>query len=73
MDGTVRKREAAKTGVVKRGTWFVDSEGRGCFQWAGWEEPKCDLIVPDGDQYLRVREGWVRARIKIQQGNPNNL
>ncbi len=71
-DGTARRSKVDGTGKVI-GTWFVDSEGRNCFQWEGWEEPKCDLIVPEGDQYLRVREGWVRARIKIQQGNPNNL
>ena len=71
-DGTARRQ---RTGGSEKliGTWFVDSEGRNCFQWEGKEEPKCDLIVPEGDHYLRVREGQVRARIKIQEGNPANL
>jgi hypothetical protein len=72
QDGTVRKREA-KDGSMKRGTWFVDSEGRNCFQFEGKEEPKCDLIVPQDGQYLRVREGQVRGRIRIQEGNPSKL
>jgi hypothetical protein len=71
-DGTVRKREA-KDGSEKRGTWFVDSEGQNCFQYEGKEEPKCDSIVPQDGQYLRVREGQVRGRIRIQEGNPSNL
>ena len=71
-DGTARRRKVEGGGKLV-GTWFVDSEGRSCFQWEGGEEPKCDLIVREGDHYLRVREGQVRARIKIQQGNPNNL
>ena len=71
-DGTVRKREAKGSGV-KRGTWFVDSEGQNCFQYEGKEEPKCDLIVPEDDHYLRVREGQVRGLIRIQEGNPSEL
>jgi hypothetical protein len=71
-DGTVRKREANKA-TVKRGTWFVDSEGRNCFQYEGKEEPKCDLLVREGDHYLRVREGQVRGQVQIQEGNPSKL
>jgi len=71
-DGTASRR-GTQGGSKAVGTWFVDSEGRNCFQWEGKDEPKCDLIVPEGDHYLRVRDGQVRARIKIQQGNPNNL
>ena len=71
-DGTARRRKVEGGGKLM-GTWFVDSEGRSCFQWEGGEEPKCDLIVREGDRYLRIREGQVRARIKIQQGNPDNL
>jgi hypothetical protein len=71
-DGTARKRSVDGGGNFT-GTWFVDSEGRNCFQWEGKEEPKCDVIVREGDYYLRVREGQVRARVKIQQGNPGNL
>jgi hypothetical protein len=71
-DGTASRRRV-DSGEKLVGTWFVDSEGRSCFQWEGGEEPKCDLIVREGDHYLRVREGQVRARIKIQQGNPSNL
>jgi hypothetical protein len=74
-DGTVRKREKRRTGSsgVKAGTWFVDAEGRNCFQWEGKEEPKCDLIIPEDGRYLRVREGQVRGLIRIQEGNPSNL
>jgi len=71
-NGMARRSKVDGTGKVI-GTWFVDSEGRNCFQWEGMEEPKCDAIVPKGDHYLRVRRGQVRARIKIQQGNPKNL
>lgn len=74
-DGTARKREATSS-VVKGGTWFVDSEGRACFRWEGWDaakETKCDLIVREDDHYLRVREGQVRGLIRIQEGNPANL
>ena len=71
-DGTVRKLEA-KDGSVKTGTWFVDSEGQNCFQYEGKEEDKCDLIVPQDGQYLRVREGQVRGQIRIQEGNPSKL
>lgn len=71
-DGTARRRRVDGGGKLT-GTWFVDSEGRNCFQWEGKEEPKCDVIVPEDDHYLRVREGQVRARIKIQKGNPSNL
>jgi hypothetical protein len=71
-DGTA-KRQRADGGNKVEGTWFVDAEGRNCFQWEGKEEPKCDVIVPEGDHYLRVREGQVRARIKIQQGNTSDL
>jgi hypothetical protein len=73
MDGTVRKREAGKGDDTKRGTWFVDSEGRNCFQYEGKEEPKCDVIVPEEGHYLRVREGQVRGRIQIEEGNTSNL
>jgi hypothetical protein len=71
-DGTARRRRVDGGGKLL-GTWFVDSEGRNCFQWEGKEEPKCDVIIPEGDHYLRIRDGLVRARIKIQKGNPSNL
>ena len=53
QDGTVRKLEV-KNGSRKKGTWFVDSEGQNCFQYEGKDEPKCDLIIPQDGQYLRV-------------------
>ena len=71
-NGMTRRSKEDGTGKVI-GTWFIDSEGRNCFQLEGMIEPKCDAIVPKGDHYLRVRHGQVRARIKIQQGNPNDL
>ena len=74
-DGTVRKREA-NAEKLRGGTWFVDSEGRACFRWEGWDaskETKCDLIVREDDHYLRVRDGQVRGLIRIQEGNPTNL
>jgi hypothetical protein len=74
-DGTLRKRETA-SGAENDGTWFVDSEGRSCFQWEAWKESKkvkCDAIVPEGDHYLRIRDGQVRGLIRIQQGNTSNL
>jgi hypothetical protein len=71
-DGTAR-RQTTKGGEKAIGTWFIDAEGRACFQWEGKEEPKCDLIAREGDSYLRIRDGQVRARIKIQKGNPGNL
>ena len=71
-DGTAR-RQTTKGGEKAVGTWFIDAEGRACFQWEGKEEPKCDLIAREGDSYLRVRDGQVRARIKIQKGNPGKL
>lgn len=71
-DGTVRKREG-RSRSEKTGTWFVDSEGRNCFQFEGKEAPKCDAVVPEGDFYLRVREGQVRARVRIEKGNPSKL
>jgi hypothetical protein len=72
VDGTARKVEVNK-GKVTKGTWFTDPQGRNCFQWENKDAPKCDVIVPDGDHYLRIRDGQVRGRIKIQEGNPSNL
>ena len=74
-DGTVRKREGNAENV-RGGTWFVDSEGRACFRWEGWDpekETKCDLIIREDDHYLRVREGQIRGVIRIQEGNPTSL
>ena len=70
-DGTVRKSEAE--GSTTKGIWFVDQEGRSCFQWEHKDEPKCDAIVREDDHYLRIREGQVRSLIRIQEGNPSNL
>jgi hypothetical protein len=71
-DGSVRKREE-KGGKLTEGTWFVDQEGRHCFRWEHKDKTKCDFIVPEGDYYLRLRDGQVRGRIRIQEGNPANL
>ena len=74
-DGSIRRQGAKGTSVTK-GTWFVDAEGRVCFRWEGWDVSKvtkCDAIVREDDHYLRVREGQVRALIRIQEGNPANL
>lgn len=71
-DGSVRKRETEK-GTETKGTWFIDPQGRHCFHWEHKHTPKCDVIVRDGDHYLRIRDGQVRGRIRIQEGNPSNL
>ena len=71
-DNSVRTREK-ESGVEGSGTWFVDKDGRHCFRWEGKEKTKCDVIVRDGDHYLRVREGQVRGRIRIDEGNTSNL
>ena len=71
-DGTAR-RQSSKSGEKAMGTWFVDANGRACVQWEGKVEPKCDAISREGDHYLRIRDGQVRARIKIQKGNPGKL
>ena len=70
--GTVRKRED-KGGPVVEGTWFVDQEGRHCFRWEHKDEAKCDFVVREGDHYLRVRDGQVRGRIRLLEGNTANL
>jgi hypothetical protein len=71
-DNSTRKRESASD-IEGGGTWFVDKEGRHCFRWEGKERTKCDLIVRDGDHYLRIRDGQVRGRIRIEEGNTSNL
>jgi hypothetical protein len=70
-DGTIRKLEAG--GSKTKGIWFVDQEGRNCFQWEHKDEPKCDAIVREDDHYLRIRDGQVRSLIRFQEGNPSDL
>jgi hypothetical protein len=71
-DRSVRTRDIA-SGFQGSGTWFVDKEGRHCFRWENKEKTKCDVIARDGDHYLRIRNGQVRGRIRIEEGNPANL
>ena len=71
-DGSVRKREDKSDALVE-GTWFVDPEGRHCFRWEHKDQAKCDFIVPEGNHYLRMRDGQVRGRIRIEEGNTANL
>lgn len=55
------------------GTWFVDPLGRYCVQMEGRTKTKCDVVVREGDAYLRLREGEPRARTTVEEGNPLNL
>jgi hypothetical protein len=71
-DNTVRIRETGSSSEGS-GIWFVDKEGRHCFRWEGKDKTKCDVIVRDGDHYLRIRDGQVRGRIRIEEGNTANL
>lgn len=66
VDGTVTKVE---DGNKVPGVWFVDPLGRHCFRWERKNKTKCDVIVPEGDEYLRIRGGQLRGRMKIVQGN----
>lgn len=71
LDGTFRK--VSGTGNKTGGIWFVDPIGRHCFRVEKKQRTKCDVIVRDGDHYLRLRDDERRGRIRIEPGNPGNL
>jgi hypothetical protein len=70
-DGTFRK--VSQKGAKTDGVWFVDPIGRHCFRGEKKQTTKCDVILRDGDHYLRVRDEERRGRIRIEKGNPGNL
>lgn len=70
-DGTYVMKE--KTGFIHGGVWFVDPLGRMCFRAGGKDKTKCDVIVREGDHFIRLREGGLRGRFTIAKGNPNKL
>jgi len=51
------------------GAWFVDPLGRHCFRPDGRDKTKCDVIVREGDHYIRLRDGGRRGRFSIEMGN----
>ncbi len=70
-DGTYRLME--KKGHRGAGAWFVDPLGRHCFRPGGKEKTKCDVIVREGDHFIRLRDGERRGQTTIQKGNPFEL
>jgi hypothetical protein len=70
-NGQYRLKE--KDGTGYGGAWFVDPLGRHCFRPGGKEKTKCDVIVREGDHYIRLREGERRGQFTIEQGNPYKL
>jgi hypothetical protein len=62
-----------KEGRRATGTWFVDPLGRYCSRLDGRGKTKCDVVVREGDAYIRLRDGERRARTTLQKGNPLNL
>jgi hypothetical protein len=70
-DGQVRLIDP--TGRRAAGTWFVDPLGRYCIRMEGRAKTKCDVVVREGDAYLRLRDGEQRARTTVEEGNPLNL
>jgi hypothetical protein len=70
-DGTYRLSEA--NGQRGGGSWFVDPLGRHCFRVQEKDKTKCDVIVREGDHYIRLRDGERRGQMTIEKGNPYNL
>jgi hypothetical protein len=58
-----------KNGFKHGGAWFVDPLGRHCFRPGGKDKTKCDVIVREGDHYIRLRDGGRRGRFTIEKGN----
>lgn len=58
-----------KNGFRHGGAWFVDPLGRHCFRPGGKDKTKCDVIVREGDHYIRLRDGGRRGRFSIEKGN----
>ena len=58
-----------KNGFRHGGAWFVDPLGRHCFRPGSKDKTKCDVIVREGDHYIRLRDGGRRGRFTIEQGN----
>lgn len=70
-NGEYRLQE--KSGVKSGGVWFVDPLGRHCFRPGGKNETKCDVILREGDRYIRMRDGGRRGMLSIEKGNPFKL
>ena len=51
------------------GAWFVDPLGRHCFRPGNRDKTKCDVIVREGDHYIRLRDGGRRGSFSIEKGN----
>lgn len=66
-DGTYAMLE--KNGFRHGGSWFVDPLGRHCFRPGGKDKTKCDVIIREGDHYIRLRDGGRRGRFSIEKGN----
>jgi hypothetical protein len=66
-DGTYVIEE--KNGFRYGGAWFVDPLGRHCFRPGNKDKTKCDVIVREGDHYIRLRDGGRRGRFSIEKGN----
>jgi hypothetical protein len=70
-DGTYRLSEL--DGLRSQGSWFVDPLGRHCFRPHGKDKTKCDVIVREGENFIRLRDGERRGQMTIQKGNPFKL
>jgi hypothetical protein len=70
-DGTYVMKE--RNGFMHGGVWFVDPLGRLCFRPGGKDKTKCDVIVKEGDHYVRLRDGGLRGRFTVAEGNPEGL
>ena len=66
-DGTYLMQE--RNGYQHGGVWFVDPLGRLCFRPGGKDKTKCDVIVKEGDHYIRLRDGGLRGRFTVAQGD----
>ncbi len=70
-DGSYRMK--TKKGWIGKGVWFVDPLGRHCFRPEGKDKTKCDVIVREGDHYIRLRDGGRRGKLTIRDGNPDGI
>jgi hypothetical protein len=51
----------------------VDPVGCHCLRWKGRDKTKCDTIVPANGSYPSIRDGEVRGKISIHEGNSSDL
>ena len=70
-NGEYRLQE--KSGFRHGGVWFVDPLGRHCFRPTKKNKTKCDVILREGDFFIRLRDGGRRGKLSIEKGNPYKL